>query len=319
MKVNVLFTSYRDLVSNYSQERLFQCVFPEIIQLNKFYKNPLREDKSEGCKFYFNSHNNLQFRDTSKGESYDWLKFTMTYLGLGEKEAVTYIASKINNNNVIQVNKLPKQNKLIDIKIVSKEFTQEELDKHFTFYNYKCSKELLKQANIFSVKTLLYNTEIKQDNCQFVYAFLNINFSNTPNYQIYFPDKDKKERYRSVTNDLFPQLNNLGKEDYLIITKSNMDCFILKYILGFNSIGILNETVLIKRHILEKLNERYKIILLFDNDVAGRQAVINYKKIYKNIDFKTIFIPFKYGKDIKDVVLKYDYNLVKQILNNKIK
>lgn len=318
MKISNLFVTYQELVNNYTQERLFQAVFPEIIQLNTFYKNPLREDKSEGCKFYFNSNNTLQFRDTSKGDIYDWLTFTMTYLGLQKREALTYIASKL-NNNFTTVTKLPKQNKLIDIKIISKEFTKEEINKHFTFYNFKCNPELLRKANIFSVKTLLYNSEIKQDNCQFVYAFLNINFNCKSNYQIYFPDKDKKDRYRSNSNDIFPQLNNIGNEKYLIISKSNMDTFILKHILGFNAIGLLNETVLIKRTILEKLNEKYQIILLFDNDKAGRQAVINYKKIYKNINFKTIFVPFKYGKDIKDVVLKYDYELIKQVINNKIK
>jgi DNA primase len=98
-----------------------------------------------------------------------------------------------------------------------------------------------------------------------------------------------------------------------------MDAFILKYILGFNTIGIINEGILLKRNIIEKLNKHFQIILLMDNDNAGRKCVIKYLKTYSNITFKIIFVPFKYGKDIKDVVMKNKIEDIKQILNEKIK
>lgn len=305
------------LNDKYGQENIYQFLFPEKITINKTYKNPLRTDKSEGCKFVYMG-NTFTFKDFSKGINYSWTDFGRELLKMSLPELLDYVNKNMNYNSDKIINNKKEYTKSIEIiDIKSKPYLSSEL---FRFKDYVCNEKMLLKANIFSVKTIYYNGECAFENCTNVYAFLNIDETGKKNYQLYFPNKDKSKRYRAVTTKLIPQLEQIDlKANYVIITKSNMDAFILKHILGFNTIAILNEGVVLSDDFMNKLNSRYKIILLFDNDEAGRNAVIKYKKHFNNIDFKVLFIPFKYGKDIKDVVSNYEIESVKQILKSKIK
>ena len=40
------------ILSRYTQEEIFQKVFPMKISLKSMYKNPLRSDNKGGCRFY---------------------------------------------------------------------------------------------------------------------------------------------------------------------------------------------------------------------------------------------------------------------------
>jgi len=303
------------LDNKYGEENIFQFLFPEKIVSKKLYKNPLRQDKSEGCSFIYMG-STFTFKDFSKGINYNWTNFGMESLHMSLPELFLHVNKNMNHSSVKVINKKEYSN-LTTIDIKSKPYLLSEL---FKFKNYECSEELLHKANVFSVKTIYYNGESAFQNCTNIYAFLNIDETGKKNYQLYFPEKEKNKRYRSVTTKLIPQLESIDlKAKYVIITKSNMDAFILKHILGFNTIAILNEGVMLSDDFMNKLNKKYKIILLFDNDVAGRNAVIRYKKHFNNIDFKVMFVPFKYGKDIKDVVSNYNIENVKQVLWKKLK
>ena len=303
------------LDDKYGEENIFQFLFPDKIVSKKLYINPLRQDKSAGCAFIYMG-NTFTFRDSSKGINYDWTNFGIIYMNIGLSELLRYINKNMNVTSSKPVNKQEYLSNIISIDIKSKPYLKSEL---FKFKNYECSEQMLQKANIFSVKTIYYNGECAFENCSNIYAFLNINDRGVRNYQLYFPNREKNKRYRSITTKLVPQLESIDlKANYVIITKSNMDAFILKHVLEFNAIAILNEGVLLSDEFMYKLNNKYKIILLFDNDVAGRHAVIKYKKHFSHINFQILFIPFKYGKDIKDVVSKYSVSDVKQIINRKV-
>lgn len=310
----------KEIEEKYGQEALFQLLFPFKIDFNNTYCNPIRQDKEPGCKFVVMGRT-LTFKDWSKGVNYSWSEFGIQYKQMLLSELLIYCnnnlqstSPKLNSLSIKSYNK-----KITKIDIKSKDFTELELQ-DFTFNGYVCTQELLNNAGIFSVKTLYYNNECIMENCNNIYAFLNINFEGEYNYQIYFPNNNKDKRYRSITTTLIPQLDKIDyNSEYIIITKSNMDAFILKHILLFNAIAILNENILISKEYMYMLDDKFEIYLLFDNDEAGRNAVIRYITEYPEIKFNILFVPFKYGKDIKDVVNKYDVNVIKQIIKNKIK
>lgn len=312
--------SFKELELEYGQENLFQFLFPEKIELNKYYKNPTREDSNNGCSFVW-MNNTLTFRDWSKGKNYNYIEFGMTYFKFQLKDLLDYLNTKFNpiNFKTTNINKKEYKKAITDIQIKTKDFTEEELEDFHT-YDFKVDGDFLNKCNIYSVKTLYYNGEVIQENCNRIYAFVNIDFKGIKKYQIYFPSKEKSKRYRSVSTDNIPQLQYLKHDcKKLIITKSNMDSFYIRHVLGINSIAVLNEGVVIPEQYMNILDKKYELYLLFDNDKAGRQAVIKYKKQYPHIKFNVLFIPFKYGKDIKDVIKKYKVNDIKQVFKKKMK
>ena len=310
LNIENLILTKQYLNNKYGQENIFQFLFPEKIS-KKLYKNPLRDDKKEGCSFVYMGSSYI-FKDFSININYSWVDFGMELMRMTYQELLIYVNTNMNGQvSYTPVIKSEYTASINEINIKSKDFTDNEL---FKFKDFLCTKEMLQQANIYSVKTIYYNGECAFENCFNIYAFLNIDERGKRNYQLYFPNKEKSKRYRSVTTKLIPQLENIDlKAKYVIITKSNMDAFILKHILHFNSIAILNEGILLSDEFMNKLNSKYKIILLFDNDKAGRAATIKYINYFKHIQFQVLFIPFKYGKDIKDVVSNYNIQDVKQI------
>jgi 5S rRNA maturation endonuclease (ribonuclease M5) len=321
---NLLLTKeYLEL--KYGIEAVFQFLFPYKISFSENYINPLRTDKNSGCKFFV-INSELYFKDFSKGINYNWIKWGMTYKNLSYFELLRYVNGNlknafINNNKTIVNSKIMSYKKQIElIDILSDEFTQSDIDNFFTFYDTQCSIDLLKKGNIFKVNKYYYNNNLVKENCNNIFAFLNQDENGVKNYQLYFPLLDKSKRFRSCTTNIYPQFENIDYNvNYIFITKSNMDAFILKHILEFNTIGIINEGILLKRNIIEKLNKHFQIILLMDNDEAGRKCVIKYIRTYSDIKFKIMFVPFKYGKDIKDVVMNNKIEDVKLIINKKLK
>ena len=319
----ILTKDYLEL--KYGIETIFQFLFPYKISFSEKYINPLRKDNNSGCKFFVVA-DELYFNDFSKGINYNWIKWGMEYKNMSFFQLLKFINDNlrhnyINNKQTVNNSKIVSYKKALEvIDIKSGEFTKDEINKFFTFYDFKCSTELLKKGNIYKVENYFYNNDLVKSNCKNIFAFLNQNENGIKNYQLYFPLLEKSKRYRSVTTQIYPQFENIDYNvNYIFITKSNMDSFILKHILEFNAIGIINEGVLLKKHIIKELNNHFQIILLMDNDEAGRQCVIKYIKTYPDINFKIMFVPFKYGKDPKDVIMKNKIEDVKQIINKKLR
>jgi len=315
-----LLLSKEYLELKYGVETIFQFLFPYKISFSEKYSNPIRKDVNSGCKFFVVA-DELYFNDFSKGINYNWIKWGKDYKNLEFFPLLKFVNDSLRHNYVgtgrnTNISNFKKAIELIDIK--SGEITKEELS-FFTFSGFECPVELLLKAGIYKVNKYYYNKELVKENCKNIFAFLNYNENGIPNYQLYFPLEEKSKRFRSCTTDIYPQYNNIDwQADYIIITKSNMDAFILKHVLEFNAIATLNEGILLKKEILYKLNESFQIILLMDNDEAGRQCTIKYLNKYPEIKFIVKFVPFKYGKDIKDVVMKYKIENVVQVINNKL-
>jgi DNA primase len=85
--------------------------------------------------------------------------------------------------------------------------------------------------------------------------------------------------------------------------------------MGYDAIAPHSETSMIKEDIITSLVRKYrKIIVLFDNDSAGKKGALLYNEKY---GFQTIFLDL--SKDISDCVLEHGFQESKAHLKNKIK
>ena len=151
----------------------------------------------------------------------------------------------------------------------------------------------------YNVKALEYYHMVKEDNKitiqqPYIYGY----FSKNEVYKIYQP-RNKKFKFIKVK----PQLQGLDQleynQPYLIICSSLKDAMCLKQF-GYNIEVIApdSENTVIKPYIIENLKKKYKkVVTLFDNDVAGHNAVNKYKELY-NISGTWL----DSSKDIADLV-----------------
>ena len=117
-------------------------------------------------------------------------------------------------------------------------------------------------------------------------------------YKIYQP-KNKKFKFIKVK----PHLQGIDQleynQPYLIICSYLKDAMCLKQF-GYNIEVIApdSENTMIKPYIIENLKKKYKkVVTLFDNDVAGHNAVKKYEQLY---DIKGTWLDS--SKDIADLV-----------------
>jgi len=134
-------------------------------------------------------------------------------------------------------------------------------------------------------------------------------------YKLYFPFRTKGARFIGNSNAIqgYNQLPATG--DLLILTKSMKDVLVLKKI-GFAACALQSEQHHLEQAAYDHLSERFKrIVLLYDNDEAGRNGAT---KICDKYDLTYIEIPEDYEdcKDISDVSKEYDMQTAYDCMDN---
>ena len=170
-----------------------------------------------------------------------------------------------------------------------------EYDKRF-WLQFNIGEDIL---NKYNVKPLEFYHMVKEDNKitikqPYIYAYLTKNEV----YKIYQP-RNKKFKFIKVK----PHLQGLDQleynQPYLIICSSLKDAMCLKQF-GYNVEVIApdSENTIIKPYIIENLKKKYKkVVTLFDNDVAGHNAVTKHQQLY---DITGTWLDS--SKDIADLV-----------------
>lgn len=101
--------------------------------------------------------------------------------------------------------------------------------------------------------------------------------------------------------------------DFLVITKSMKDVMTLASF-GITAIAPNSETLFLSEEQYEKVKKRFKrIILLYDNDLAGISNMNKIRKSFK--DISCVWIPRKYAKDISDFRKKYGEENTRKLIN----
>lgn len=135
-------------------------------------------------------------------------------------------------------------------------------------------------------------------------------------YKIYMP-KNAEKKFIKVENYIQGTDQLQYNTKYLIITSS------LKDLMAFNKLGIGNieaiapdseNTMIGEKAINELLPHYSKILVIFDNDVAGIKAAERYKDKY---GFDSILLPME--KDLSDSVKVHGIDKVREVLFSLLK
>ena len=184
---------------------------------------------------------------------------------------------------------------------------------------YNIGSSLLKEYNVLPLEyyTMVKSTDEGVNKLvienKMMYGFYDK--TRTKCYKIYQP-MQKKHKFIKIATHLqgFDQLKY--DKDYLVICSSLKDAMCLKsFNFGLEVIAPDSENTMIKPYIIENLKSKYKKVLtLLDNDQAGHDAMVKYKKVH---NIEPIYL--KSEKDLSDAVAKYGFTAVEPKLFKLIK
>ena len=299
------FVSKEYILTQVTQEAIFEYYFGQKIDLAKKYKSPLRDDKTPGCSFFHGQSGDLLFFDSKEGNM-DCFKFIMLLHNCSYYDAIIRIKIDFNliKNRNVQIINEEKEPYLKKIQIKKKPFTPKELE-FWQVPDMVVTEELLAKYGIFSISDLWFNGVYKGYNLNMTFAYKQ---KNPYSYQIYKPLEQKNRKFRTNDGSYIYGWDDLeiGKDVY--INKSPKDWFYAK-IAEYNSIAPLGEGFNIPVEKIEYLKNNCKnIYLCYDNDDAGRRYT---EKVIKQYPFIIPKFPL-IGKDFTDMCKNRGINWVKE-------
>lgn len=312
-----------------SEYDIFKYYMPDKTwKINQATLSPFRQENNPsfiiGNKKGFLSF--IDFADTSKrGDCFTFVKMLFNLnniddvlkmidkdFGLGFLPGTSTDKYKSIQKEYKQPENLGKRYSLIQV--VTRRFTQEELDYWNQYYQ---SIDDLRANNVYSIKKLYLNRRLfplKETDLRFGYLY-------DGHWKIYRPFGDKKSKW--VPNNV-PITAMDGKEniincDTVFINKSKKDYMVMKKIFSY-SCAVQNEGVACfsPENVEYLKTNSKKQILSFDSDITG---VENSQQITKLFNFEYCNVPKKYLKEgIKDWALlgaKYGLKTIEDYLKQK--
>lgn len=312
-------TSLRDIIEMLDDYDIYSYYIGSF-KINKLMNSPLRnDDKNPSFAVFVGREGRLFFKDHGNGVGGNAITFVKTICNIQSKEELEKellrILRKQNPNKVKRVNtkKYESAHNTV-IGIARQPFTNTDLQYWGQFH---ISKSTLNKYRVFSIKYFLCNGTVRgvyKETCP-MYAY-----KVYDRFKIYRPLASMYTKWRSnLTNYDVQGLAEIPQEggNLLIITKSLKDVMTL-YEMGYNAIAASSETTFIPDEILNKLQTKWKtILILYDRDVTGMKKARDYSRKYH---FDAFFINKRFkAKDISDAVKNNSYNDVKQWLNKELR
>lgn len=285
-------------------------------------KSVFKEERTPSmCIFYTDKYNTYRYKDFSSGKygsAIELIKemYQLTYYQACQKVIEEY-------NDCIIKNGCGYQSK--PIKSFSKfkvtDYTKRSWNTKDQYYwtQFNIGSKLLEEHCVFPLEKYIMQKDIDQIEITGGYIYGYFKKDGTL-YKIYQPKTlDKKfikvKSYLQGTEQFKPENKNL------IITSSLKDLMALKS-LKLSALNIVaadsENTMIDSAHIESWQNEYENIVVLFDNDQAGIDAMLKYKEKYNFI--KPTLLPL--SKDIADSIKDFGARKVKEhivpILNRNI-
>ena len=259
-----------------------------------------------------------KFKDFSSGYFGDGINLVQYLYNLNYSDAIKKIQSDFSKGNV-DVTK--RQIQIHDKYKVS--------DYQIRFWNkadaeywkaYKIDSKLLEAYNIYPLSYYVMSKKNLDGTIQsfvneklYVYGFFT---KEGVLYKIYQP-KIKDQKYIKVTDYIQGHDQLEFKAKYLLLNAGLKDllCFKKLKIGNIESIAPDSENKTLTKNQIEFYQSKYsKLIVLFDNDEAGKKAALKYKELY-NIEH----INFNLDKDLAEALKNNDLLTVKQELWSLLK
>lgn len=313
------------ILSNINQETIIAKYLNIPIQSKRLFRSPFRDDKHPTCSLYKSASGILYFHDFATNDYFNCFMIVMKLYNCTFYEALQIIAEDFclcrysqSRGDKIQIIPEIKKTEISIIQPEIQNFTKEDLD---WWNTYGIDENILKKFNVYSVKSVFVNGLLQSitTSTNPIYGYYGGQEKNIDLWRLYFP---KRKEYRFLSNwnaqkiQGYDQLPDNGK--LLIITKSMKDCMTL-YRLGLTAIAPNSETLFISDEMLEELKNRFnKILVLYDNDKAGKYNMNKIRKKHPELSYW--FIPNKYeAKDVSDFYKKYGENKTMKFIKKKLR
>ena len=295
------------------------------IKVGRVISSPFREDKHPSFGlFKSNQNGRLMFKDLATNISGDCFKLVQLLFELTPSQTLKKIWKDIIDCNLyrsqegVKIEKAEVSSKK-SILIKRKNFTDTD-DEYWS--KYLIDRDTLKEYNVFPIDSFWVNdipSKLTYTKSCPMYAYKVFN-----SFKIYRPlSKTREDKWRSNCTKFdiqgWEQLPETG--DLLVITKSLKD---IMFLMRFNVISIASnsEVSLLPESVLNEAQNRFKrILVLYDNDDAGRKGANELKEKYnlETTEISRHYLDIYGVKDISDFIREFGETKTQELINELIK
>lgn len=277
------------------------------------------EERTPSMCIYCIEAGEYLFKDFSSGKGGNGVTLVKELYKLKYHQACELIVEKYNdyvlkNNDGYKLGEFAKASKYKVTDLQKRSWTTQ--DQYF-WTQFNIGSRILEAYN---VKPLAYYKMTKEDKTltiqgNYIYGYYR--WDGTL-YKIYQP-KTLDKKFIKV-GDYIQGLDQIEKKDYLIITSSLKDIMSIKSLkLNLDVVAPDSENTMIKKEQMESFIKSYKkVVLLFDNDEPGMEAMLKYKALYPSLAIAVLPMSKDVSDSIKDFGAKEVRNRLVPILDKKI-
>jgi len=276
-------------------------------------------ERTPSMSIYYDVKNNTyKFKDFSSGKGGDAVNLIKELNQLKYHQACQMIIETYNDyvlkNKAYCSDEFKQQSKYKIDKVINRGWTTQ--DQYF-WTQFNIGSKLLEK---YHVKPIEYYTMTKDENeiCirgNYLYGYYKEDGSL---YKIYQP-KTIDKKFIKIENYIqgFEQIEH---HDFLIITSSLKDIMAIKSLkLQVDIVAPDSENTMIKKEIMESFIKSYKkVVLLFDNDAPGLEAMQKYQSLYPALSISVLPMSKDISDSIRDFGAKEVKNRLVPILNKKL-
>lgn len=307
------YVSSEDILNTVSQEKIMEHYLGIPVRRG-LVKSPLRDDTNPTCSFY-KKNSTLFFKDFSGSFHGNCFSVVKQMFNCDFKTAIKIIANDFNiekdSNIAINPPKIKYTEKTLEttttseIQVKVREFSKVDID---FWASFGINKDILKKFKIFSIESYWINKKMftRKNDKQKIFGYFGGVKEGIERWRLYFPGN---RRYKFVSNWSRTQIQGIEtirglKDNLLCVTKSMKDCMVLN---RFNipSISPISENLFLDKKQYEQLKKKFdKIVLFYDNDLAGISNMNKIRKQYPEV-IVTYLPRNSKTKDISDYYRAY--------------
>ena len=313
------------ILSKVNQESIMQHYTGNDVTSKKLVTSCLRSDNHVTVGYYKSKSGILYMHDFATNEHLDCWNVVMRLYNCSFYKALNIIANDfgLSDTNVVptKINIIPeiKETESSIIQVQIKDFTDRELE---WWKSFGINKKTLKKYHIFSVQHVFLNGELKftsSEQCPIYGYYFGKDKNKKELWKIYFPLSKKDNKQIRFLNNLpakklqgYKQLKDSG--DILVITKSQKDCMCF-YEFGINAVAPSSESTFCSKEQINEFKKRFiHIIVMYDQDKAGKHNMHKIRLKYPELDYFVIPSYLK-AKDFSDLRKMYGEEKTKELLN----
>jgi hypothetical protein len=277
------------------------------------------KERTPSMCIYTDVYNNYKYKDFSTGKGGSAIDLVKELSQLPFHKTCQLIIENYNdyvlhNNGGYDIEKFQKASRYKVTSYIVRDWSTQ--DQYF-WIQFNIGSRLLEAHNVKPLESYCMTKDDNELCIKGLYLYGYFKEDGTL-YKIYQP-KTLDKKFIKVT-DYIQGMHQCTGEKHLLITSSLKDIMSIKSLkLTIDVIAPDSENTMIKQDMMEELKDKYsKIIVMFDFDEAGVEAMKKYKEKYPFIEIALLPMSKDISDSIKDYGAKEVRNRLVPILDKKI-